>query len=85
MFFTVKFWAVPVLPMTTEPRLAVPVTVRVVGPTETQVRGAVTVVAAPLVSATLRLALFVPTLVGLHTTCNEQPAAPARGVRHPGM
>jgi len=76
---------VPVLPRRTEPRLAVPVTVRVAGPTETQVRAAVTEVAAPLLSAICRLALFVPTVVGLHTTCNEQLADPARGVRHPGV
>jgi len=54
VFFTVKVWAVPVLPRRTEPRLAVPVTVRVAGPTETQVRAAVTEVAAPLLSAKRR-------------------------------
>jgi hypothetical protein len=84
VFVTVKLCGVPVPPMTTEPRLAVPVTVREVGPTETQDRAAVTVAAAPLLSATDRLAVFVPTLVGLHATLSEQPVVPARGARQPG-
>jgi len=57
----------------------VPVTVRVLGPTERQVRAAVTAVAAPLRSATFRNRVLGPTLVGFAHNLQRTTSDPRQG------